>query len=236
MRRASISRSAWILLGLSAVLVGAGVALPKVRPLPTDADVDLATLRSERDALAVNDDAMLESLRQQSKAQPPPVWSVQKFTERAGTGWRVEWQQPSGASRVALLTRSDPRLEEWPDYLEFVKSWTAQPGIVLESLEIIARGTAQTRELSQVVIGLRIILTGAPIGNAERDAPSRVPLPVAAAEGAATTRKVGPGPSLRRPSASAEPPAPGQDSAPVRPDPPGARAADFSPIPQQSRS
>lgn len=226
-----ITRGTWILLGLSAIVAGAGFVLPRLRPVPNGVDAELIALRGERDALAANDDATLERLRQQSRTQPPFVWSVEKFTKRVGTGWRVEWQQVDGVSRTVLLSRSTPRLHEWSEYLRFVKSWTTQPGIVLESLDITARGTAQTRELVQVVISLRIVLSDAPMGNAERDAPSRVPLRVAAAEEAAATRKIGPGPSLRRPAASAEPPAPGQDSAPVRPDPPGAPAAVASSLP-----
>ncbi|KAB2912083.1 MAG: hypothetical protein F9K30_21195 [Dechloromonas sp.] len=234
-RRVFITRGAWILLGLSAILAGVGFALPHLRPVPDGVDAALVALRGERDALATNDDATLENLRRQSRAQPPVAWSAEKFAERVGTGWRIEWQQPDGASRTVLLSRSAPRLHEWPDYFRFLKSWTDRPGIVLESLDVTAKGAAQTRELGQVVIGLRVALTVAPIRNAERDSPSLVPLPVAAAVGAAATRTVGPGPSLRRPAASAEPPAPGQDSAPVRPDPPGPRAADFSPSPQQPK-
>lgn len=220
--RPAISRGAWILLGMSAALAAVGFALPHLRPVPTGIDADLIALRSERDALAANDDTTLEKLRQQSKTQPPAAWSLEKFMEQVGTGWRVEWQQPSGASRAVRLTRSAPHLDEWPVYLKFVKSWTTQPGVVLETLDVTAKGTAQTRELDQVVVGLRVTMTGAPIGNVERAAPSRVALPVAAAEEAAAPRKIGSGPSLRRPSASAQPPAPGQASAPVRPDPPGA--------------
>ncbi len=227
----SISRSAWILLAMSALVAVAGLALPLLRPGPTGLDPDLIALRSEHAALARNDDTTLENLRQLAKAQPSAAWSVETFIERVGPGWRVEWPQPDGTSRSVLLSRSDPRLHQWPDYLRFVKSWTDQPGIILESLEVSATSTAATRELAQVVIGLRITLTGAPIRNAERDAPSRVPLPVAAADDAAMTRKIGPGPSLRRPVASAQPPAPGPASAPVRPDPPGPRAAVFPSVP-----
>lgn len=234
-RTVLITRGAWVLLGMSAMLAGAGFALPRLRPVPTEVDAELVALRDERDVHATNDDATLERLRQQSRAQPPVAWSAEKFAQRVGTGWRVEWQQPAGASRKVLLSRSAPRLHAWPDYLHFLKSWMDQPGIVLESLDVTAKGAAQARELDQVAIGLRVVLTVAPINNAERDSPNLVPLPVVAAEWAASPRKVGPGPSLRRPAASAEPPAPGQASAPVRPDPPGARAADFSPIPQQPK-
>ena len=233
--RVPITRSAWTLLWLGAIIASACFALPRLHPVPTGLDPELTALRGERDTLATNDDATLESLRQQAKAQPPVAWSVESFIQLIGTGWRVEWQSPPGVSRVALLSRSAPRLHEWPDYLRFLNTWSTQPGVVLESLNVSATGTTRSRELGQVVIGLRVILTETPMGNGERDAPSRVPLPVAAAKGAAATRKVGPGPSLRRPAASAEPPATGQGSAPVRPDPPGARAADFSPIPQQPK-
>lgn len=226
-----ITRGAWILLGLGTMLAGAGYALPRLRPVPNGVDAELAALRGERDALAANDDATLELLRQQSGTRPPVGWTTEQIGKRVGTGWRVAWQPPHGASQTVALSRSAPRLDEWPDYRRFLTSWTDLPGIVLESLEVTAAGAAQVRELRQVVIGLRVVLTVAPIDNAERDSPSLVPLPVVPAEGAATTRTIGPGPSLRRPDASAEPPAPGPTSAPVRPDPPGARAARASSIP-----
>lgn len=234
-RYVHITRGAWILLGLSAIVAGAGFALPRLRPVPEGVDAELVVLRRERDALAANDDAALENLRRQARAQPPIAWTEGKFSEQVGTGWRVEWQPPGGASRTVLLSRSAPRLHEWPDYLRFIKSWADQPGIVLESLDVNAKGAAQARELDQVVIRLRIVVAVAPIDNAERDSPSLVPPRVAAAEGAAATRKVGPVPSLLRPAASAEPPASGPDSAPVRPDPPGARAADFSPTQETTK-
>ena len=141
-QRVSITRGAWILLGLSAIVAGLGFALPRLRPFVNGVDAELVALRGECAALATNDDATLESLRQQSKEQPPVAWSAVRFTDRIGTGWRVKWQQPHGASRVALLSRSGPRLHEWPDYLRFLKSWTDQPGIVLESLDVVAKGAA----------------------------------------------------------------------------------------------
>ncbi len=200
---------------MSALFAVAGLALPHLRPVPTGVDADLIALRSEQAALAGNDDMTLENLRQQARAQPPAAWSVEKFTEQVGTGWQVEWQQTDGASRSVRLSRSHPRLQQWPDYVRFVKSWTDQPGIVLESLEICATSTAGTRELTQVVIGLRVTLAGAPIRNAEQAAQSRVPLPVAAAESAARPGRSGPAPR----------------SAQIRPDPPGPRAADSPSIP-----
>lgn len=222
--RVPITRGAWILLGLGAVLAGIGFALPRLHPVPTGLDAELTTLRGERDLLAPNSDVALRALRRQAEEQPPVAWSVEDFTRRVGTGWRVEWQQPDGASRAVLLSRSVPRLHEWPDYHRFAQSWTTQPGVVLESFDVKATGPAQARELGQVVLGLRVVLTDAPISDAERAAPSRGPLPVASATDPATTRKVGPVPALRRPSASAEPPAPGSGSASFRPDPPGPRA------------
>jgi len=174
-QRVSITRSAWILLGLSAIVAGLGFALPRLRSVPNGVDEELVALRSERDALAANDDATLDNLRQQARTQPPVAWPTEKFTERVGTGWRVEWQQPHGASRVALLSRSGPRLHEWFDYLRFLKSWTDQPGVVFESLDVTARGANRSRELAQVEFSLRVMLTEAPMGNGERVAPSRAP-------------------------------------------------------------
>lgn len=235
-RHVLITRAARVFLCVSAILAGACFALPHLRPVPNGADPELDALHDERNALAANDDATLESLRRQSKTPPPAAWTQDKFAAQVGTGWRVEWQQPDGGNRTVRLSRSDPRLHEWPEYLRYLKSWAEQPGVVLESLDMSARGGAQARELDEIVIGLRVVLTDAPIGNAERDSPSLVPLPVAAAVEAAAPRTVGAGPSLRRPAASAKPPAPGQDSTPVRPDPPGPRAADFSPIPKTTKT
>lgn len=230
-RHVPITRGAWILLGLSTVIAGLGFALPRLRPVPTHLDPELSALRGERDVLAVNDDATLENLRQQSRKQPQDTWSAVRLTDRVGTGWRVEWQRPDGDSRAVLFSRSAPRLHEWPDYLRFLKSWTDLPGVAFESLDVSAGGPAQAREFTRVVIGLRLILADAPIGDAERAAPSRGPLPVAPASSPAIPRKVGPGPPLRPPATSAEPPADGPASASSRPDPPGPWAGVYQTTP-----
>jgi hypothetical protein len=56
-----------------------------------------------------------------------------------------------------------------------------------------------------------LIVVDASTRDGRRAAPSRSPPTVAPAEGPATTRKVGSFTSHRRPSASTEPPAPGDD-------------------------
>ncbi len=224
MKGRRISVRAWACLGLSGLFAGLGLALPRLHPVPTGPDPELIALRAERDGLAGHDDMALARLREQAQAHPAPAWSVEQFTARVGTGWRVEWQDAGGATRTVRLTRSAPRLEAWPEYLRFVKTWTAQPGVMLESLELTAQGTVHARRLTGFAVGLRVKLAVGPVGDAERAAPSRGPLPVAAADGPAESRKVGPGPALRRPAASAQPPAGGPDSASFRPDPPGPRA------------
>lgn len=219
-----VSTRTVILLGVSALLAGLGLALPRVRPVPHGADPALLALRAERAGLAGNDDATLARLRDEAKLHPAPAWSEAQFIAQVGTGWRVEWREAEGATRPVRLTRSAPRMEEWPDYVRFLKTWIAQSGVIFDSLDLTAQGAARSRRFTAVAVSLRIKLAVAPAGDAERAAQSRGPLPVAPAAGPAEARKIGSGPALRRPEVSAEPPPSGPASASFRPDPPGPRA------------
>jgi hypothetical protein len=190
----------WIVLAFSAVLAGGGLALPRLHPIPADTAQELTALRDELNALAGNDDATLAQLRVQAKATP--TWSMERFTTRIERGWQVEWQQNDGANRTVLIRRANPRLEEWPEYRRFAQTWTEQFGVVLDSLDFTAEGAGPNRRFTAIVIGLRVRLTARETRDAQRDAPNRVPLPVAPADAAAPAQNAGPGPPLRPASAS----------------------------------
>ena len=96
-----------------------------------------------------------------------------------------------------------------------------QPGVIVESVEILADGYARDRRLTRVAIGLRFVVAVAPARDGQRAVPSHGPPTVAPAAGPATPRKVGAFTSHRRPSAFAEPPAPGTAVTSFRPRPSG---------------
>lgn len=184
-KRLRITQGPATLAALGALVLGIGFGLPRFRPIPRLADSELSSLRREREELTGYDDGTLANLRKQAASAPPKSWDRERFEGAVGTGWRVEWQSPQGGSRAALLFRSEPRIAEWTEYLRFLKRWTNEPGVMLESFEINARGPAQLRELSSVRVGLRVMVS--------------------------EERIAGPGPPREAPAAHSEPP----DVAPV---------------------
>ena len=116
----------------------------------------------------------------------------------------------------AMVQRVAPRIEEWAVYRALVADLAGQPGIIVESVEILADGYARDRRLTRVAIGLRFVVAVAPARDGQRAVPSHGPPTVAPAAGPATPRKVGAFTSHRRPSASAEPPAIGTTGAPFQ--------------------
>lgn len=219
-----VTRGAWLVFGLSAILAGAvWFALLKWRPIASDSGSEFATLMAEHDRLKYYGDSERDALRQQRDALRREGWtagSLAALQAELGAGWRWEWTAPDRT----VLRRLTPQLAEWPGYVALVTALGKKPGLIVEAVELHADGVPRERRFSGVSIGLRFILADAPSGDAERAAPSRAPLPVAPAADPAMSRKIGPVPSLRRPSASAEPPAPGPASASFRPDPPGPSA------------
>jgi len=219
-----VTRGAWFALGLSAILAGtAWFALLHWRPVAPDSGGALATLTAEHDRLKGDGDSERDALRQQRDTLRREAWtagSLAALPAEIGAGWRWDWTAPDRA----VLRRLTPQLAEWPEYVALVTALGKKPGLIVEAVELRADGAPRERRFSSVSIGLRFILADAPSGDAERAAPSRAPLPVAPAADPAMSRKIGPGPSLRRPSASAEPPAPGPASTSFRPDPPGSSA------------
>ena len=233
-RAPSVSRGVWLAFGASALVCGAvWFVAHHWRPITPESDADVAALTSERDQLRGNDDQVRDALREQRKVLARQAWSTEAIAglqQRLGVDWRWE-SEPGGQPHRALLQRIAPRLEEWPHYVALVAELARQPGVAVESVEFHTNGRARERRFTRVAIGLRFTVADAPLSDAERAAPSRGPLPVAPAASPATPRKIGTVPSLRRPSASAEPPAPGQASTTFRSDPPGPRAGTFPPTP-----
>jgi len=223
----TISVRAWLALGTSVLLCGAvWFVTHRWRPILPDADGEFAALADERDRLQGNDDRVRDTLREQRKTLARREWTAEAIAglqQSLGADWRWE-SEPGAQSHHVVLQRIVPRLDEWPHYVALVTELARQPGVAVDSVEFHADGAARARRFTRVAIGLRFIVADASFNDGNRAAPSRGPLTVAPAEGPATPRKIGPVPSLRRPSASAEPPAPGQASTPFRSDPPGPQA------------
>ena len=227
-RPTNISRGTWCALGAS-VLVYGGVwtVVHRLRPIQWAGDPELTALVGERERLHDSGDATRDALRRQSEELLRQAWTnedLRALKGKLGSGWAWESRGTGPLERHVVLTRAAPRFDEWPAYVAFMGDLEKRPGLTVESLDIAAEGAGRHRRFTRVTIGLRFIVAGASISKAERSAPSRGPLPLAPGERPAMPPKVGPLPSLRLPSASAEPPASGPASAPVRPDPPGPRA------------
>ena len=231
-RAHSVSRPAWALFALSALLCGTVWAIShRVHPIRWAGDAELVALTSERERLHESDDATCEAWRARQWTRLQQGWTAERLAEvpgKFGPGWRCEWPSAGAGERRVVVTRVAPRLNDWPVGVAAVRQWAATPGVFLDFLDLAAEGNGRHRRFTRIALGLRFIPAAATKGNSERAAPGRSPLPVAPAAVPATPRKVGPVPSLRRPSASAEPPAPGPASAPLRPDPPGDRAGGVS--------
>lgn len=233
-RARPVSVRAWFALGASVLLCGVvWFFTHRWRPIRPEADGDFAALADERAKLQGNDDRVRDTLREQQKASARPAWTTESLAamqQRLGADWRWEGELGNRPLRV-VLQRTAPLLAEWPHYLALVTELARQPGVAVESVEFHTNGGARERQFTKVAIGLRFTVADAPSSDGNRAAPSRGPLTVAPASGPATPRKIGPVLSLRRPSASAEPPAPGQASAPFRSDPPGPQAGVLQPNP-----
>ena len=208
----SISRRVRLAFVGSVLLFGATEwAAHRVRPVQPVGAVANAALTNEREVLQGCDDRVRDHLREQQQGLARLAWTpatLAALQQRLGAGWRWTWEPGDRPSR-GTLQRVTPQIEEWPAYESLIAELAGQPGVIIESLEILADGAARDRRFNRVAIGLRFIVAVTPSRDGQRAAPSRGPPPVAPAESPATTRKVGTSTSRRRPSAFAEPPAPG---------------------------
>lgn len=220
----SVSRRVWLAFVGSVLLFGAVEwAAHYARPFQPAGAAEQAALANERERLQGCDDRVRDRLREQQQGLARLAWTpamLAVLQQRLGARWRWTWEPGDRPSR-GTLQRVTPQIGEWPAYETLIAELAGQPGIIIESLEILADGTAQDRRFTEVTIGLRFIVAGAPARDGQRAAPGRGPPTVAPAERPATTRKVGSFTSHRRPSASAEPPAPGTPGASFRSRPSG---------------
>lgn len=220
----SISRRVWLTFGGSILLFGIGWGISHHEPpVPPAGAAEFAALKSERARLQGNDDHVRDRLREQQRGLTRIAWTPEMLAtlqQRHGAGWRWTWEPGDPRNRVTLQ-RIAPRIEEWPAYRALVAELAGQPGVIIESVEILADGAARDRRFTRVAIGLRFIVAVAPSHDGQRAALSRGRPTVAPAQGPATTRKIGASTSHRRPSAFAEPPAPGTPGASFRSRPSG---------------
>jgi hypothetical protein len=219
-----ISRRVGFVCGLSALLFGGVWWIAHHVPVSSFAgSEEFAALTAERTRLQGNDDRVRDQLREQQRGISRIAWTPAMHAalqQRHGSGWQWTWAPGDPPGRVTV-SRVAPRIEEWPAYRAFVAELVAQPGVIIESVELLAEGTARDRRFTRVALGLRFVVAVAPSRDGQRAAPSRGPPTVAPAESSATPRKVGASTSHRRPSASAEPPAPGTTGATFRSRPSG---------------
>ena len=227
--RPSISRSVWLVFAGSVLLFGATWwTAHHAPPVAPNGAAEFAALERERERLKGNDNTLRDRLREQQRGLARIAWTPQKLAalqQQQGEGWRWTWAPGDPSSRVTLQ-RLAPKIEEWPAYQAIVAQLARQPGVIVESVEFLAEGTARDRRFTRVAIGLRFIVAVASSRDGRRASPSHGPPTVAPAAGSATSRKVGAFTSPRRPSASAEPPAPGTPGASFQPRPSGVQGRD----------
>jgi len=229
-RTRSISRRVWCAFVSSFVLCAAvGWFALHPRPAASAHVTEFTALVGEQERLRGNDDGLRDRLREQQRGLTRIAWTPEKLAtleRQHGSRWRWTWEPGEPRTRVTLL-RVAPRIEEWAVYRALVADLTEQPGVIVESVEILADGHARDRRLTRVAIGLRFVV--APARDGQRAVPSHGPPTVAPAAGPATPRKVGAFTSHRRPSAFAEPPAPGTSGAPFRSRPSGVQGRSSHP-------
>ena len=223
-KRFSISRRVWLVFGGSVLLFGIVEWISQhARPVPPAGAAEFAALTHERAQLQGNDDGVRDRLREQQRGLTRIAWTPERLAtlqQRQGADWNWTWE-PGDPRNHATVKCVAPQIENWPAYGALVAELAAQPGVIVESVEILADGAARDRRFTRVAIGLRFIVAVAPSRDGQRAAPSGGPPTVAPAEGPATTRKVGAFTSPRRPSAFAEPPATGTSGASFRSRPSG---------------
>jgi|CXWL01.1.fsa_nt_gi hypothetical protein len=209
----------WLGLAFGAALLAAVLAVRQRGDLLRFAeDEELVRLRAEHQRLSTYEPAAVHALQVAADALNGRRAAQQHWPE----GWSTHaLSAPNGSSEVSwrITAKGTPT---WTGLVNAVAALVSVPGNRIVSVEIRSRGTLSEREIASVDIVLV-----QPTPTPSRRNPSGGtgwPGP----EVPATPPAVGAGPSLRRPAASAEPPAADQAYAPVRPDPRGPRAGSFS--------
>lgn len=214
----------WVGLAFALALLTAVLAVRQRGDLLRFAeDSELVRLRADRQRLSAYEPAAMHALRAATEAQDERRLSRRRWPE----GWSAE-ELPATEGSNGVLWRLVPRpTPTWTAVVNAVSALGSVPGNRIVSVRISSRGTRSDREIDAVEI-----LLEQPTPNPSRRNPSGGTGSPGVTE-PAMPPAVGLGPSLRRPAASAEPPASGQAFAPVRPDPRGPRAgASFTHQPQ----
>lgn len=205
----------WLGLAFGAALLVAVLAVRQRGDLLRFAeDAELVRLRAERERLSAYEPAAVQALQATTEVLNAGLAAKQRWPE----GWSARaMPAPSGSNEV-LWKITPTVIPTWTGLVNAVAALVSVPGNRIVSLEIRSRGTLAEREIASV----EIVLTQPTATPSRRNPSGGTGWP--GAEVPATPPEVGAGLSLRRPAASAEPPAAGQASAPVRPDPRGPRA------------
>ena len=184
-----------LVLGLCAIASAIWVR-QRIRSAPDGGHPDLARLSSERSRMEAAA-AELPGLRAQA-AQRRAIPDNSARPWQVSAGWSITPAANSPSERV-VLRRSAPGID-WPGLVATVTDLERRPGWRIATLEIRSRGSRHQREIAAVEIVLEHA-TATP-GQPADVRPPAVPASAGGATPAAP-RKVGRGPSLRRPSASA---------------------------------
>lgn len=211
-----IAPARWgVLIASVALFVGTLVVRQRGLLSGPNRDAERAMLEAEKLRLAPFGDGVILELRDElsrSRQRGHPDDAA------LPDGWLREELPSSETSALHIRYVRHGGGISWNELLAFVAQCEGRTGLV--SLDIQSQGTTRQRSIARV----EIVVPFTP-GTTRRQAGATFP----EASGADAPRKVGRGPSLRRPSAFTgrlrlPAPAPGPASASSRPDPPGSAA------------
>lgn len=199
-RPAAVSRRQWAALLLGVTLLG-GLLVLRTRGLPDAVrpDAEWDALRADQLRLSATTANVLASLRRELAILERPTSAA---TGALAAGWQVE-AESAGVSRDAVLRYhyTGSTALTWAEVGRVVTELEQRYGGRVIALDIRSRGSRQRREIAGVEIVVQ--RAAATPGQPADVRPPAVPASAGSAE-PARPRKVGRGPSLRRPSACAD--------------------------------
>ncbi len=174
-RHRHVARSHWALLATCAVACVACFAAVRRFPAPQANASTFSALRTERDRLRSNTDAVRDSLRQQAQDAASPDWTDSRVAElqrQLGPLWQWTVEpRTDRAERRATVRAVSLELTRWPAYLAAIEAIEQKPGIVVERIDFAAEGAGSARKFVRVVFTLRLLRPRARTpGNKERTA------------------------------------------------------------------
>lgn len=218
--------SHWLRLGASiSLVIVVVVARHDDRWIQLAGAQELDHLRAERQRLSAYDAAAVNSARMATE-QLPDNADVKRTWP---SGW-IQSDLPADRDGRKIWQLSSTQSPDWPTCVQVITTLASTPGVRILDLEVRSRGTLTQREIAAVTIRF-----AQPNATPSRRSSSFV-TGLSSAPTPAKSPAIGSGASLRRPTASAEPPASGPAFAPSRPDPRGPRAGPVSTNPQHPKS